>query len=245
MVTSLSINAIECNANLKFGIIIEPNHLRFTHEQRTVVQINDDTQLFIKGMESNLSTEQQTSLALYSKSIREKIPKIVSLINDGVEIRLQAMDTMIGGLTGENSRSHQKIQEIFSEMQYRLKLRFSHNDESYVISPKDFNDFDEFFTSELTSDLEDMVASSLGSIFVAFNGNNAAEQDLEQRMVAVGKELDLVSSDMELLAQSRANVLALKIVEFCETLDSLNSTENDVQQHIPSIKAFDLIQIQK
>ena len=180
----------------------------------------------------------------YSKEIRNRIPRIVSLVSSGVEIRLQALDKIIGGLTGENSRSHQKIQETFADIQERLKKRFNHSSDSYYIAPQDFNEFDQFFEGELAQQMETVVSNSLGSIFTAFDQQaDDSSENLEQRMVAFGKQLDIVSEDMEIVNLSNSDKLEEKASEFCETLTSINSLELELNTTIVQLNTFNLVNI--
>lgn len=243
LISAFKSQAIECQVNLTYGIIVDPTHIRFTDKYRTFAQINHDKQLFIRGREIELDDAQQKALTNYAKELRNRIPQIVSLVSGGVEIRLQALDKIIGGLTGENSRSHQKIQETFADIQERLWRRFNHSSDSYYIAPQDFNEFDRFFEGALAKQMEQVVSNSLGSIFTAFDQQTDNTDNLEQRMVAFGKQLDIVSEDMEIVSLSNSKELSDKANEFCETITSINLLELELNSTVAQLSDFNLIQV--
>lgn len=108
-----NVNAQQCDINFNYGVVINPSHLRIMQKSQTFVQINNDKQLFIRGREVSLNEEQINLINQYSQGIRKQVPEIVDIAIEGVDIGLKAVNKVIAGLTGENSASHQKIQERF------------------------------------------------------------------------------------------------------------------------------------
>ena len=238
--------AKQCSVNFNYGIVIDPNHIRMLDEGITYLQINNDKQLFINGREIQLTLKQQTLINDYALGIRTQIPEIVSIALEGVDIGLKAVNKVIGGLTGENSASHQKIQQRFDEIKMRIFMRFNHSDQNYYLARQDFDNFDELFSGEFEQALEEIITDSVGTILMAVGeamittDNNElnieqSTQDIEQRMENMGKELEL-----EVVNQT--NALESKADKFCQSLIELNKIEDQLQQTIRELETFNLLE---
>ena len=238
--------AKQCSVNFNYGIVIDPNHIRMLDHGKTYVQINEDKQLFINGREIQLTLKQQTLINDYSLGIRTQVPEIVAIALEGVDIGLKAVNKVIGGLTGENSASHQKIQQRFDEIKMRIYMRFNHSDENYYLARQDFDNFDELFSGEFEQELEEIISQSVGTILMAVgeamltpdNSELNAEQQtlsLEQRMENMGKELEV-----EVVSQT--NALENKAEKFCQSLIELNKIEDELQQNIVELQTFNLLE---
>ncbi|WP_448211014.1 YggN family protein [Colwellia sp. MEBiC06753] len=236
-------SAEQCNVNFNYGVIIDPNHIRILERGITFVQINHDSQLFVKGREITLDEQQHQLLSNYSKGIREQVPHIVFIAIEGVEIGLKAVNKVIGGLTGENSDAHRKLQEKFDEMQMRLRKKFNHSDESYYIAPQDFDDFDEIFAGEFEQEIEEIVSKSIGTILMAVGEAmaNRDEDTIEQRVDTFDDHLENMGEELSLEIGTKASELERKAEQFCQALSELDSLESEMQLTIPSLAEYNLI----
>jgi hypothetical protein len=238
-----SASAQQCDINFNYGVVINPSHVRILQGSQTSVQINNDQQLFIGGREIDLDKQQKELLIQYSKGIRKQVPEIVGLAIEGVDIGLKAVNKVIAGLTGENSASHQRIQERFDEMQYRLRERFNHSDTNYYIASQDFDDFDEIFAGAFEQEIESIVTESIGTILMAVGEamTTNEESSSEQRVKTFDQRIKGMEKDLHLEVEPRAQEIELKAVQFCKNLKKLDRLESKLQQSITQLNKFDLI----
>ena len=239
-------NAQQCSINLNYGVIIDPKHIRIVEKGQTKVQINNTTQLFIRGTEVSLSNEQQTLLTNFSTGIRQQVPKIVSIAIEGADISLKAVNEVVAGLTGENSASQQKVQAKFDELKLRIRARFNQSANNYYIAPQDLNDFDEMFAGEFEQEIEAMISTSIGSILEAvgesmLTDSNESEYGGEARITTFDNRLTSISKGLEIEASERAKALDEKVALFCQQLTHLDAIEAQLHQAIPTLKDYNLI----
>lgn len=244
---STNVYAEHCNVNFNYGVIIEPNHVRILDNGQTYVQINNDSQLFVRGREIALESHQTALVSDFSKGIRNQVPEIVFIAIEGVEIGLKAVNKVIGGLTGENSASHRKLQEKFDDMQMRLRKKFNHSDKSYYIAPQDFDDFDEIFAGEFEQEIEEIVSESIGTILMAVGEAmaNRDEDTIEQRVSTYDDKLEHMGEELKLEIGTRANQLEQKAEQFCQALTDLDQVEAQMQVTISALNEFNLISSQR
>ena len=243
LLPSSQVYALHCDVNFNYGVVIDPSHLRIIEHGQTLVQINGDSQLFIRGKEIQLTKEQKEILSQYSAGIRNQIPKIVAIAIESVEQGLKTVNKIIGGLTGENSASHQKIQEKFTELQQRLRLRFNQSDQNFYIAPQDFDDFDEIIAGDLEQEIKKIVNQSIGTILLAVGEamTTSKESDIEERVETMTERIDTIGNNIELNIEQPINNLQGKAAQFCQNLKSLDQIELKVQQSILLLQQYDLI----
>lgn len=232
-----------CDINFQHGVIIDPLHIRILEQGITFVQINHDKQLFVQGREVNLSDHQTHLVKQYAAGIREQVPEIVSIAIESVDVGLKAVNKVIAGVTGENSASHQRLQKKFDELQWRLRKRFNHSDDSIYIAPQDFDELDEVFAGEFEQEIESLVTESIGTMLGAVGeaikdtreNNERRGESFEQRMESVAEVLELeISGDVSAIEQ--------KTAEICEKLIALDNIESALNENIDQLSSFNLIQ---
>ena len=236
--------AESCDVNFKYGVIIDPVHIRLLNQGTTSIQITHDKQLFISGREITLNTKQEALLHQYSQNIRKQVPEIVSVAIDGVDVGLEAVNKVVSGLTGKNSHSHQKFQERFNQMQWRLRERFNHSDKSYFIAPQDLNDFDEIFSGEFEKEIEKIITESLDSILMAVGDafENSTHEKTESRYGDLSHNMEDIGENLKMGLSTQTNALDKKVKQFCENLQKLNLLEEEIRSAIPKLNQLDLIE---
>lgn len=236
-----------CNVNFNYGVIIDQKHIRILDHGQTYVQINNDEQLFVRGREVALNEDQAALVSEYSSGIRSQVPQIVSIAIEGVEVGLKAVNKVIGGLTGENSATHRRLQENFDEMQMRLRKKFNHSDESYYIAPQDFDDFDEIFAGEFEQEIEAIVSESIGTILMAVGEamTNRDEETIEQRVNTFDDKIETLGNDLKLEIGTKANQLEKRAEQFCSALTHLDAVEGKMRATISQLNGYNLISSEK
>ncbi len=245
--SSFNVNAAHCDVNFNYGVVIDPSHLRIIDQGQTLVQINNDQQLFIKGREIALTPKQQKILIQYAQGIRTQVPEIVAIAIEGIDLGLKAVNKIIGGLTGENSAAHQKIQEKFNELQNRLRLRFNQSAQNFYIAPQDFDDFDEIIAGDLEDEIQDIVSESIGTILNAVGDAMATSDndDIEHRVETITERIESIADNIDIEIEKPADKLNNKTLQFCQNLILLNEKETLMQQLLPQLSQYDLIQTSK
>jgi len=238
--------AQECSIHFNYGVIVHHNHIRMVEHARTQIQINGTKQLFIKGREVNLSAEQQQLVAQFSTGLREKLPAIVSIAIEGVDIGLKAVSEVIGGLTGENSASQQKVQAKFDELKWRTRARFNQSANNYYIAPQDFTDLDGIFAGQFEQEIEDIITTSIGTILTSvgesiLTDSNHGEYGPDKPITSFEEKLSNLNRGLDLEVSGRAKALDIKAKEFCLQLDELNKIETQLHQAIPALQKYNLI----
>ena len=237
-------SSAHCNIHLNYGVVIDPGHIRILEEGITYVQFSKSGQLFVNGREIQLNDAQQALIKEYATGIRKQVPELVNIAIEGVELGLKAVNKVIAGLTGENSAAHQKLQQRFEELHWRIRKRFNHSDNSYYIAPQDLDDFDEIFAGEFEQEIEEIVTKSIGSILgavgEAVTNQEVEPQSSEQRAGNIGDGVEAMGDDLALEINSKTSSLESKADAFCNKLIELDIIESEIQKQISALNQFNL-----
>ncbi|GAA6205270.1 DUF2884 family protein [Thalassotalea sp. SU-HH00458] len=233
--------AHQCDINLNYGVIIDPTHVRIIDNGKTYVQVNGASQLFINGSEIELSAPQRQLIKEYFSGIRSQIPEIVSIAIESVDVGLNVVNKVIAGITGENSASHQKLQKQFDELQWRIRTRFNHSDNSFYIAPQDFDNFDDVLAGEFEEEIEAIIANSIGTIVSAVGKamSNSDSESSEQRPNTHVNNMGNISKELKL--NTKVSTIESKVSAFCQQLKALNIVEQQLSDDINALKSFNLI----
>lgn len=239
--------ASHCNIDFKYGIIIDEQRIRILEQEQTLIQISQK-QVFMGGKELNLSPSQINLVREYSQAIREQVPQIVSIALESINLGLKAVNRVIAGLTGENSATQQKLQGRFEELEWRLKARFNHSDNSYYIAAQDFDDFDDILEGTFENEIKEIVSKSIGTLLTAVgeavaNKNSEDEplSDTEKRINTFDERMKLMGDEIELEVSPQAKLLENRAVNFCNALRELDQLEDRINQQIPTLKSLNLL----
>uniref|UniRef100_A0A486XU58 Methyl-accepting chemotaxis protein n=1 Tax=Rheinheimera sp. BAL341 TaxID=1708203 RepID=A0A486XU58_9GAMM len=235
-----SLQAEECNMAFTHGILIAPEHIRILQNNRTHVQINADKQLFIRGEWITL-TEQDTELLYqYSQGLRKFVPEIVSIAVDGVELGLSSIEAMF---TGIGSKAQQtEWRELVRETTFQWMSRFVRTNEHFYLAPQSLNELDYFLHGELKPQLDNLARHTVGAVWGALrdalrHSDTNFERSDNQEWQTVGELVDKINLGLD----AKAVELEEKSALFCQRMQELDQIEQQLQQRLPTLTAYDVL----
>lgn len=243
--------ANQCNIDFNYGVIIDEQRIRILEKEQTLIQINKQEQVFVGGREITLNQSEKSLIREYSLSIREQVPQIVSIALESVNLGLKAVNRVIASLTGENSAIQQKLQGKFEELEWRLKARFNHSNNSYYIAPQDFADFDDILEGTFENEIKEIVSKSIGTLLIAVgeavankNSEDETLNNTEKRISTFDERMQLMGEEIELEISPQALLLKNRAESFCNALRKLDQLEQQINQKIPELQQLNLLETQ-
>ncbi|WP_440056186.1 YggN family protein [Pseudoalteromonas sp. T1lg65] len=230
----------KCDVELAHGLIITDNEIRIVDKGQTRVQINQDEQLFILGHWVELDDQGTAVIREYSKGLRDTVPELVNLATDGVNLGLSAIEQIVEGM------SDKEPEVLKTQLQYverALMDKFKRGDDFFFIAPQSLSKIDDFFTKEISQKIHSAVHGSLGAILVSLgDAFKSREGNIEDRINDMGQRMEIISKEIDKSLKKKAHQLEEKAEEYCECLNSLDKTEQKLQQIVPELAAYDLVQ---
>lgn len=231
----------QCDVQLGHGLIITEDVIRIVDHGQTRVQINNDNQLFIKGRWKVLDEQNSLVLRQYSLGLRDTVPEIVSLATDGVNLGLTAIEQVV---TGFSDKEPEVLKDQLKYVEQALMERFKKGDDFFYIAPQSLSKLDDFFEKEISGKIHSAVHGSLGAILVALgDAFESNEGNIEERISGMGDRMDIIAKEIDRSLQLKAEQLEMKATEYCGYLKILDETETQLQQIVPQLLEFDLVQV--
>lgn len=232
--------AEECPIRLKFGLLISPDHIRIMEMGRTQMQINNDSELFIRGELITLTDQERYLLREFSLGLRKELPEIVTIAMDSLDIGFDALNKVIKDFAGTDAA--QEIEDHFLELRYGLLKRFARSGDNFYIAPQGLNELDDFFTDKLSEQISRVVTDSMRVMLGAMGeAYRQSEGSVEGQGYDVDESVEKLSSSVERTLAYNANRLAGKAAAFCERFETLDKTEARLQNQIPQLRKYDIL----
>ena len=234
------LQAAECNMAFAHGILIAPEHIRIMQNNRTHVQINADSQLFIRGEWTTLSAEDTALLQRYSQGLRKFVPEIVSIAVDGVELGLSGIEAMFTGIGSEAQQAEWR--ELVNETTFQWMSRFVRTNEHFYLAPQSLNELDYFLHGELKPQLDNLARHTVGAVWGALrdalrHSDSNFERTDNQEWQAVGALVNKINSGLD----AKAVELEEKSALFCQRMQALDKIELQLQQRVPALLDYDVV----
>jgi hypothetical protein len=230
----------ECNMAFKHGILISPQQIRIQNTNRTVFQINNDQDLFIRGEWITLNPAEQELVRQYAQGLRKFVPELVSIAVDSVELGLTAIENMLVGIG--NSSQQQEWQALIRETTYQLTSRFVRSGEHFYLAPQSLHELDAFLHGELKSQLKDLAKYTVGAVWDALrDALRQSEDNFERTESQSWQPADELLAKINTGLDLKADELEQKSVLFCQRLTELDQIETQLQQRVPQLHAYDVV----
>lgn len=230
----------QCNMAFRHGILISPEQIRIQTTNRTVFQINNDQDLFIRGEWITLNPAEQELVRQYAQGLRKFVPELVSIAVDSVELGLTAIENMLVGIG--NSSQQQEWQALIRETTYQLTSRFVRSGEHFYLAPQSLNELDAFLHGELKTQLKDLAKYTVGAVWDALrDALRQSEDNFERTESQNWQPADELLAKINTGLDLKADELEQKSVLFCQRLTELDQIETQLQQRVPQLLAYDVV----
>ncbi len=231
-----------CDIDFAYGLVVNDHQLRVVDKSRTVLQINDQSQLFIGGRWQTLDEQQRVWLRDYATGLHYVVPKMIVLATEGVGLAVETIDHVYLGLVGSDHDSYERLRNAMQRVQNRVKDKFRHASNHYFIGPGSLESVDEFVDSEIEAQLEEAISTSIGGILSAIGGINTSNSEVSSDKVAeITRQLEAMGEQIERDVGPRASTLKNKAQWFCNKLKKLDQTEEKLRESIPAFKPYNII----
>ncbi len=237
---SVSGSAQECKIRLNFGLLIAPDHIRILDRGRTQVQINNDSQLFIRGEWITLTDQERYLVEEFSQGLRKELPEIVNIAMDSLDLGFEALNLVIKGFAGTDAA--QGIEDHFNQLRAALLKRFARSGNNFYIAPLGLNELDDFFADELSQQVSSVVSESMTIMLSAMGeAYRHSEGDIEGQDIELNESVENLSKSVKTTLANNANRLAVQAAAFCERFQSLEKIESRLQNQIPQLQKYDIL----
>ena len=231
----------ECEVSLDYGVVVNDRQIRVIGPGgRTEYQINHPSQLIVQGEWIDLNKQQAHDLAELSTGIHHVVPKMILLANEGVELAIETIEQVYGGLV-KDDESQKKLQKSLKRVQVSVKERFIRANDNFYMGPGSLEQVDDLVDRELEEQLEQAISTSVGGILSAIGGLVTNGKGSEEKITAIAKQLETMGEEIGETVGPKADSLKLKAQWFCNKFKELDKAEDRLRGSIKELTPYNVL----
>jgi len=224
-----------CDLSLNNELTITPQHILISQDDKTLIDIYKDEQIFLRGEQLDLSPEQQKLVTQYAQTLRNAVPDVVEIATEAVDVAFEGVNAGLGSMINmEENRQH------FDQIKQRIAEKYDGNNGHYRFSDGNFStDIDGTGIDEAVDELvEDMLPKIIGSV-LAQVGTSMAQGDMDF------SQFDNLDQRIDLAIDERAHALEKKADAFCRKLKAADEIEETLLASDLKFAELDLLHIKQ
>jgi len=232
----------QCSLQFKDDLVIAPTAVQMQRGNQTLWKINNSGQLWLENRQISTDAQTQQALVQYQAGLRQQSRATVVLVADALQLANDSASEVISGL-GVNSQPLQaSVNQAIAGLKTQIdQLVVAKGDEIHLygsqISQPDgkLEREIELAVQQSMAQLSGAVMMSMGSAMMQGNGN------FEQRMAEFGKKMANFGQQIEQQMQAKGKGLEQRGQAICQQLRQLDGLEQQIQQAVPAMQPYDLI----
>jgi hypothetical protein len=241
LLTSTVYASTDCEVSLNYGVVVSEEQIRVIGDGgRTVYQINHPAQLIVQGEWIQLDEQQELELTGLSTGIHQVVPKMILLANEGVELAIETIKQVYGGLV-KDDKSQEKLQKSLERVQMSVNEKFIRANDHFYMGPGRLEQVDDLVDRELEEQLEEAMSTSVGGILSAIGGLVANGEDSEDKIAAIATQLETMGEEIGKNVGPKAKNLKLKAEWFCNRFKELDKSEDSLRASIKELKPYNVL----
>lgn len=231
----------DCEVSLNYGVVVSEQQIRVIgHGGRAVYQINHPSQLIVQGDWIDLNEQQGYELAELSAGIHQVVPKMILLANEGVELAVETIEQVYGGLV-KDDESQKKLQKSLERVQMSVKEKFIRANDNFYMGPGSLEQVNDLVDRELEEQIEEAMSTSIGGILSAIGGLVANGEGSKEKIAAIANQLESLGEEIGQTVVPKAETLKLKAQWFCNRFKELDKAEDKLRVSIKELQPYDVL----
>ncbi len=249
VLTSISTTAMahddrSCNISFDKDLAINSELVSMKHAGTELWRINNNGQLWLQGSTVRTDPDTQVLLRDYQAGIRAQTLETVALVEAALVLAADAVNSVLTELTGDSLDKHPALQTALDKITASTASIVERSGDNIYVYGSRFEHLGDAFGDEFSQAIEEAVLQSMGSIFSIIGKAMASgEGTFEQRMEAFGRRMERFGKDLEAHLEHKAQLLEQRGAAMCANLQQLDALETQIQQAIPQMQQYDLIEV--
>ena len=232
-----------CNIKFEKDLAISSQLVSMKDGNTELWRINNNGQLWLDGKAVTTDSNTQALLREYQAGVRTQALETVALVEDALVLAADAVDSVLTELSGSSLKQHPALQTALDNIKTSTGNIVVSSGENINIYGSRFDSLDDAFGAEFEQAIEEAVTNSMGSILMQVGkAMTSSEGNFEQRMQAFGERMEHFGKDLEARMDIKAQALEQRGDAMCSNLQALDALESQIQQAIPQMQQYDLIE---
>ena len=133
-------------------------------------------------------------------------------------------------------------QALVRETTYQIMSRFVRSGEHFYLAPQSLNEMDAFLHGELKENLNTLAKNTVGAVWQALrDALQQTDDNFELNDSRDWQPVEQLVDKINLGLDAKADELEAKSALFCQRMQELDKIEQQLQQRLPALSAYDVV----
>jgi hypothetical protein len=229
----------ECTIDLNYDIRVSSEFLEVSDKDGVVYEIMQGGDLAVKGVPVDLNEQQKELAEEYAGEVAAMVPQWINLVSNALTVAEEAIRVAFGAAFGDDSAAVEKSTQALARAREKFENSNSVDDGVYTISVNSLNNVDGAFDEDFEEELEDIVMSSVGSLFIELGKTlMSSEENFEQSMEEFGERMDRMGDELETMGDELEKTAS----KLCSDMEHARELEDELGDQIPELKDYRLFE---
>ncbi len=233
LTVSASGYSAQCRIDINNEVHLDGQSLEIHQTSGDKAVVDQNNNLFIKGQQVELDSEQKVAIAGYREQMNATIPKAKQLASDGLELANTIIDDLAASLDSPGAFDNVKasIKTFFADVESRY-----YKDGDFILPAESFESMTQSWTEDLAKAQEIFNKEFFTSAFEALS--NKMNQEGGLNLTALSESMAKLSGQIEQRIAEHSKEVEKRAEELCDSLDEMAEQEQDVLKKIPELKDY-------
>jgi hypothetical protein len=240
--SQLSYAATQCALSLQDDLKVAPDAVSLQRGEQELWRIDTRGQLWLDRQKTSQSKQNQQQLKDYQQGIRTQVAASAALMEDSLVLARSVLDQNIQKATGLSLAESPELQAPVDQLEQQLDQLVQRQGETIYLYGSQLRSADKNLAKEAEQKIQQAVARISGQMMLTL-GQNALQSpsSATEKMQSFRTKMQTFGSQLKTDLQNNSKTLQQRGQQICQQLNKLDQLEQQIQQQIPAMAAYDLI----
>ena len=234
---SATVYAQSCPVDVQNEIHIAGEQVSVYQDGQPKMMIDENNQIYINGKRLALDSMQQQAINAYSQGVKEYLPKMADIADDGVSIASDILAEVSESFDSKDSFA--KVETLIDEYGQKAQQKF-YQDGEFVMPADLFENVGSDWKQEFEQAMKHVSVESMSGLFSALSQEMKEGEINFSQLQEKFSELKL---RIEEKVRSRSGEISTKANELCDSITDLAEEEKELHRAIPELKDYQMFEI--
>ena len=237
LLASAGVSAQTCPVAVQNDIHIAGEQLSVYQDGQAKMMIDDNNQVYINGERLSLDAMQQQAVTAYSQGVKEYLPKMADIADDGAGIANDILDEISASF--DSKESFTKVEALIDEYGQKAQQKF-YQDGEFVMPANLFENIGSDWKQEFEQAMKHVSVESMSGLFAALSQQM---KDGEISFTELQQKFAELKARIEEKIRSQSGEVAAKASDLCDSIKGLAEEEQELHRAIPELKDYQMFEI--
>lgn len=232
----------QCALTLQDDLKVSPSVVSIQRGEQELWRIDTKGQLWLGQQKKSSSTGTQQQLKAYQQGIRTQVTASAALMDDSLQLARTVLDQNVQTVTGLSLAQNPELQQPVDQLEQQLNQLVQRQGDTIYVYGSQLRSADKNLAKEAEQRIQQAVARISGQMMLTL-GQNALQSpgSATEKMQSFRTKMQTFASQLKSDMQKNSKHLQQRGQQICQQLKALDQLEQQIQQKIPAMSPYDLI----